>query len=200
MEIIISTDMQSKIDMNLDKKKCESCGGNLIIKRFDKERIYYECEHNGEEYEYVFQSPEEANYYLESTKQNLFAKLRKGFIDWQVTDWEHLKKDFETLIDQHTDLETDLQIKMAVIACVTKGFNTMNAEQYRQSKLDFKFIDRMYKERLKELRKQMENPLLSNSMEDYKISRARYVALRNQYLQTKMLYKLSWSVVKNFFK
>ena len=200
MEITISMDMQNKIDMNLDKKKCKDCGGTLIIKRFDKERIYYECAHTGDEYEYVFQSPEEANYYMESVKQELFAKLRKGFIDWQVTDWEQLKKDFDNFIIQHKELENDLQIKMAVIACVTKGFNTMDAEQYRQSKIDFKIVDRMYKARLKELRTQMKSPVLSNSMEDYKISRARYVALRNEYLQTKMMYKLLWSVLKKFFK
>ena len=172
----------------------------MIIKRFDNERVYYECTSDGSEYVYTFQSPEEANYYLENTKQKLFAKLRKGFIDWQVTSWDQLKKEFDDFIVQHPDFENDLQIKMAVIACVTKGFNSMDAEQYQQSKVNFKIIDRVYKARLKELRAQMQEPVLSNSMEDYKISRAKYVTLRNEYLQTKMMYKLLWSVLKKFFK
>ena len=200
MEITISMDMQNKLDMNLDKKKCAICGGNMTIKRFNNERVYYECSACGETIEYIFKSSEEANYYLENTKQKLFAKLRKGFIDWQVTDWGQLKKEFDEFILQHPDFGNDLQVKMAVIACVTKGFNSMDAEQYQQSKVTFKVIDRVYKARLKELRAQMKEPVLSNSMEDYKISRARYVTLRNEYLQTKMMYKLLWSVLKKFFK
>ena len=136
---------------------------------------------------------------MDNTKAKLFGKLRKGLIDWQVTDWEQLRKDFSEFI-QYADLPNDLQLKMAVIACVTKGFNTMSAEEYKQSKKDFKIVDRLYKQRLKDLRAQMKNPVLSNSMEDYKVSRARYVELRNEYLQTKMMYKLLWSVVKGFFK
>ena len=200
MEITISTDMQNKIDMNLDKKKCPDCGGTLVIKRFTKEQIYYECAFEGTESCYTFQSPEEANFYLESAKQKLFAKLRKGFIDWQVTDWNHLRRNFDDFISQHPDFENDLQMKMAVIACITKGFNMMDNEQYRQSKIHFKIVDGLYKQRLKELCAQMKNPLLFNSMEDYKISRARYVDLRNQYLQTKTMYKIGWGLVRGFFR
>ena len=200
MEITISTDMQNKIDMNLDKKKCPDCGGTLAIKRFTRERIYYECAFEGTESSYTFQSPEEANFYLENEKQKLFAKLRNGFIDWQVTDWGHLRRNFDDFISQHPDFENDLQMKMAVIACITKGFNMMDNEQYRQSKVHFKIVDGLYKQRLKEMREQMKNPLLFNSMEDYKISRARYVDLRNQYLQTKTMYKIGWGLVKGFFK
>ena len=200
MEITISTDMQTKIDMNLDKKKCPDCGGTLAIKRFTRERIYYECAFEGTESCYTFQSPEEANYYLESAKQKLFAELRKGFIDWQVTDWNHLRRNFDDFISQHPDFENDLQMKMAVIACITKGFNMMDSEQYRQSKIYFKIVDGIYKQRLKEMREQMKNPLFSNSMEDYKISRARYVELRNQYLQTKVMYRACWGLVRGFFR
>ena len=149
MEITISMDMQNKIDMNLDKKKCPDCGGTLAIKRFTTEEIYYECDFEGTESCYTFQSPEEANYYLESAKQRLFAKLRKGFIDWQVTDWWQLRKDFDDFIIQQPDLEYDLQMKMAIVACVTKGFNTMDADEYRQSKVHFKMVDSLYKQRLK---------------------------------------------------
>lgn len=203
MEICINMDAvtEQKFDMNLDKKKCPVCNGTLVIKSFDMNGITYECAHCGEMSTYTFKNADEAKFYIENTKAKLFGKLRKGFIDWQVTDWEHLRQEFSNFIE-NAHLESDLQLKMAVIACVTKGFNTMDADQYQQSKVDFKVVDRMYKQRLKALRAEMKqkHPVLSNSMEDYKVSRAKYVELRNQYLQTKMMYKIMWSVVKNFFK
>ena len=200
MEMEMDVEMESDMDVNLDRKKCEGCGGDLLILRFDMDHIYYKCKNCGDESRYTFQSEEEAEFYLEDAKQELFGKLREGFLDWRKTNWDKLHREFIEFVNQHPFLENDLQLKMAVVACLTKGFNTLDAENYRQSKENFKIVDRMYKQRLKLLRAQMKNPVLSESMEDYKMSRAKYVELRNQYLQTKMVYKLLWSVVKGFFK
>ena len=204
MELDLDFDMdmelEPEMDMNLDRKKCEGCGGDLMILRFDMNHIYYQCKHCGQESRYTFKSVEEAEFYLEDAKQALFGKLREGFVDWRMTNWDQLHDEFIEFINQHPDFENDLQLKMAIVACVTKGFNLLDAANYRQSRLKFKVVDRMYKQRLKVLRAQMKNPVLSESMEDYKMSRAKYVELRNQYLQTKMAYKLLWSVVKGFFK
>jgi hypothetical protein len=186
--------------MNLKEKKCEECGGQLVIARMDANRIYFVCKNCSTESEHVFQSEEESEYYREDELQQLFGKLRRGFLDWQLTNWERLYKDFVDLINKQNELETDLRVQMALVACVTKAFHLMNSENYQQSKMRFKIVDKMYKHRLKVLRAQMKNPVLSNSMQDYQASRTKYVQLRNQYLQTKMVYKMFWSILKKFLK
>jgi hypothetical protein len=137
---------------------------------------------------------------MEEAKWELFAKLNEGFIDWRVTNWKQIREDFVHFMDQHPELENelqnDLQFQMAILACETKGFNMMELEQYRETKARFKMIDKIYKRRLKFMRAQLKDPVLSESVENYKLSRAQYVELRNQYLQTKILYKVFWSVLK----
>ena len=190
-----------EFDLNLDKKRCNACGGRLKIVRFDENHVYFKCINCGSDEQFhTFQNQEEADFYKEDAKWELFSRLNEGFIDWRATNWEQIKKDFLAFIDQHPYLENDLIFQMGVLACETNGFNQMDFAQYRDTKARFKRVDKIYKQRLKLLRAQMKNPVLSESMESYKLSRVQYVELRNQYLQTKMIYKLLWGIVKKAFK
>ena len=94
----------------------------------------------------------------------------------------------------------DLQFRMAIIACLTSGFNRMDHEKYRQCKGRFKAADKMYRLSLKRLKMQISDPELSDSIEDYQTSRAKYVLLRNEYLQTKTMWKMVWNIAKMFLK
>ena len=184
------------IDMNLDHKKCDLCGGSVKLQRFDRNGVYFLCEACGKENSYVFASEEEAQFYMDEATQELFGRLREGFIDWQSTDWDRLYDDFMDFVGEHPEFESDLQFKMATVACLTSGFNRMNHEKYRQCKVRFKAADKMYRSHLKLLKAQLANPELSESLEDYQTSRAKYVQLRNEYLQTKMIWKLVWKLAK----
>ena len=185
-----------ELDMNLDKKRCPYCDGIGKIIRFDEDHIYYQCQYCGETYSHTFRSKEEAEFYIEDAKRKLFAELNEGLLDWRMTNWKQIRKDFMQFIDLHPHLQNDLIFQMGILACDTKGFNMMDLNQYRDTKERFKRIDKIYKQRLKALKAQMKNPVLSESMESYKLSRAQYVELRNQYLQTKMIIKVFWSILK----
>lgn len=185
-----------EFDMNLDKKPCPNCGGELEILRFDENHVYYKCKNCGEPHSQPFKNQEEAEFYIADAKWKLFAELNEGLLDWRMTDWNQIREDFIAFIERHPYLENDLIFQMGILACDTKGFNQMDLNQYRETRARFKRIDKIYKQRLKFLKAQMKNPVLSDSMESYKLSRAQYVELRNQYLQTKMIIKVFWGILK----
>ena len=122
------------VDMNLDKRKCSACGGSVSIQRFDTNGIQFMCEACGKEDTYTFENEDEAKYYMDEAQQELFGRLREGFIDWQLTNWDQLFKDFMAFLDEHPEFGGDLQFRMALIACLTSGFNRMDHEKYRQCK------------------------------------------------------------------
>lgn len=197
LDLDLESDPQfEELDVNLDKKRCPYCGGSMEIIRFDEDHIYYKCKNCGEDFKYPFKNKEEAEFYIADAKWELFAKLNEGFLDWRMTNWNHIREDFIHFVDRHPYLENDLIFQMGILACDTKGFNQMNLDQYRETRARFKRIDKIYKQRLKFLKAQMKNPVLSESMESYKLSRAQYVELRNQYLQTKMVIKVFWGILK----
>ena len=193
-------DQDMSVDMNLDKRRCEDCGGSVSIQHFDRNGIHFMCDACGKEDTYVFVSEEESQFYMDEAQQALFGRLREGFIDWQATNWDRLYKDFIAFIDEHPEYENDLQFRMAIIACLTSGFNRMDHEKYRQCKGRFKAADKMYRLSLKRLKMQISDPELSDSIEDYQTSRAKYVLLRNEYLQTKTMWKMVWKIAKMFLK
>ena len=188
---------QNKINMNVERRQCNECGGKMRIDHMDKNGIYLECLHCGNGEFYVFQSDEEAQYYREETLLVLMGRLRAGFWDWEKMNWTQLYKDFIALINQQPYLEEDLQVQMGLVACLTKGFQSMDAESYRQCKILVKFVDKRYKQRMRLLKAQMKRtPALSDAMCGYRVSRNRYAQIRNEYLQTKRVYKMLWSAVK----
>ena len=200
-EALLESDLESEpefeeLDMNLDKKRCPICDGVGEIIRFDENHIYYKCKHCGEPFVHTFTNQEEAEVYIADAKWKLFAELNEGLLDWRMTNWDRIRDDFIRFVNYHPYLENDLIFQMGILACETKGFNMMELSQYRQTRARFKRIDKIYKQRLKFLKAQMKNPVLSESMESYRLSRTQYVELKNQYLQTKMIIKVFWGILK----
>ena len=186
----------TKIDMNVERRECKECGGQMRIDHMDKNGIYLVCPYCGTQEFYVFQNDEEARYYREEELLELMGRLRTGFWDWEKTNWEQLYKDFDKLIARQPYLEEDLSVQMARVACLTKGFQSMNAEIYRQCKILVKSGDKRYKRRMRILKAQMKKPGLSDALCGYRVSRNQYAQIRNEYLQTKRLYKMLWKLVK----
>ena len=131
------------------------------------------------------------------------VRIRKHIIlgNTQVTTHEgspnnrqysfHLK-----LIFRHAPLEHDIELQIARIACITSGFNMIDDQKYKSCKTRFKIMDKIYKTELKRLKKLSKKPELSATMEGYQESRAKYLKLRNQFLEQKFLWKIFFSVAK----
>ena len=77
---------------------------------------------------------------------------------------------------------------MCIIACITKGFNMMDAERYRQCKNIYKFTKKIYKQHLKTLKAKADAELLE-TVTDYKDSQSKYLKCRNEYRNTKLMWK-----------
>ena len=175
----------------MTRKTCGSCGGVLKYTRSDLYNMYYECPYCGELLMIPIENEGGVNLVFEKTKNDLLSRLRRGFEDWRVTNWSQLYRDFVDFISAHEHLQADLQFQMALVACITKGFNSIDPENYQQSKTLFKVIDKIYKQQLKEMKSKSRNPALSESIADYEASRAKYVQLHNNYVNTKM----PWSLI-----
>lgn len=174
---------------------CPVCGGLFEQQGADLKNIYYKCVFCGHtEVEAV--KEDEANIVFEQTKRELLGRLRSGFIDYRVTQWDQLHKDLVDFTNRYEQVSKDLQFQMAIIACLTKGFNIMEAEKYAQCKNLFKISNKMYKQQLKELKQKAEDPSLSETIEEYKQYRSKYIKLRNQYRNTKMAWKILFTILK----
>ena len=198
LDISEADESAPEFDINLDKKRCENCKGVLEIIRFDENHVYYQCKHCGDPDPavYTFQNQEEADFYLADAKWALFAELNEGLFDWTKTDWVKIRDHFIEFVNQHPYLENDLIFQMGILACSTHGFNLMHFDEYLETKDRFNRIDQIYKQRLKLLKAQMKNPVFSDSMESYKLSRAQYVELKNQCLQIQMAKKVAMAALK----
>ena len=88
----------------MTRKKCEACGGNLRYTRSDSHNSYYECPYCGELFSFSNASEGGTNLAFESAKAELLGRLRRGFDDWRVTQWDQLYKDFVDFTSAHEQL------------------------------------------------------------------------------------------------
>ena len=176
-------------------KTCPICGGMLEQQGADLNNIYYKCTSCGQtEVEKI--KEDEVNAAFEMAKRELLGRIRSGFVDWRATQWEQLQMDLLDFINRYDQVQDDIRFQMAIVACMTKGFNILDAEKYTECKKKFKIIDKAYKKHLKALKIQASDPALSESMEDYKESRKKYLKLRNEYRNTKLAWKLVFTIMK----
>ena len=176
-------------------KTCPVCGSLFEQKSADSHNIFYQCTGCGNKMSIAIEEGD-VNNEFELAKRELLGRLHSGLVDWRVTQWEQLQKDLLDFINRYEQIHHDMQFQMAIVACLTKGFNVMEAEKYRQCKILFKSADKMYKQQLKALKAQASDPTLSETMEDHKEARAKYIRLRNQYRNTKLLWKLIFFAFK----
>ena len=174
----------------MTRKLCEGCGGVLKYMRADLYNTYYECPCCGELLMIPIENEGGVNLVFEQSKNELLSRLRRGFEDWRLTKWDQLYRDFVSFIGAHEHLQNDLQFQMALVACMTKGFNSIDPESYQQTKTLFKIIDKVYKQQLKEAKSKAHNPAFSQSIAEYESSRAKYVQLHNNYVNVKTPWSL----------
>ena len=128
-------------------------------------------------------------------KRELTARIREGLLEWQLTQWDRLHSDLHMFINRYPASALDIDLQMGLVACITHGFNVMDAEKYRQCKILYKQTERMYKHHLKMLKIQ-QDAAMTDSVNAYSEQRLQYKKCRNNYLNT----KLAWKIVFTIFK
>lgn len=179
----------------MSTKQCPVCGSPLEEKGADLQYAFFRCVSCGNEVAVALGDDPNASYALR--KRDMLSRLNEGMVDWRVTQWERLHLDLTDFISRYDAAQLDIQLQIGLVACLTKGFNTLDAETYKKCKVLFKTTEKMYKVHLKTLKAQMD-PALYESVSDYKKSRARYKVCRNQYRNTKMAWKGVFFLIKKF--
>ena len=162
-------------------KLCEHCGGTLQYTGSDSMRSHYECSFCGNQISFLIAEDGGAHLAYEARKKDLFERLRRGFEDWRMVNWDELYKDFVDFIGSHDYLHEDVRCQLALIACLTKGFNVMDENKAVYCKSLIKSVDKMYKQQKKALKRQMKNADRSDPFGDYEALRARYDRLTKDY-------------------
>ena len=173
--------------------QCPHCGGSMVQDGADMTMVYYHCLACGNLVSLPVSS--DGNAEFAQRKREILNRLHMGFLDWRVTQWDRLYMDLSDFITRYEAAQTDIQLQMGLVACITRGFNMMDAERYQQCKNLYKMTEKMYKHHLKTLKAQTD-PALYDSVTDYKESRTKYKKCLNQYRNTKMAWKVIFFFVK----
>ena len=179
----------------MDIKQCPVCGSPMEQKGADMQYAFYRCVSCGHEQAVSLGDDPNAAYALR--KRDLISRLNEGMVDWRVTGWEQLHKDLADFISRYDAAQLDIQLQIGLVACLTKGFNTLDGDTYKKCKVIFKTTEKTYKMHLKALKAQMD-PGLYESVTDYKKSRSKYKVCRNQYRNTKIMWKAVFILLKRF--
>lgn len=179
--------------------QCPQCGGPVVQDGADLTTIYYRCAACGTltSVPITDDGNGDGNAVYAQKKREIMGRLHKGFLDWRLTQWDRLYTELSDFIIRYEAAQHDIQIQMGLLACITRGFNMMDAERYKQCRTLFKITEKMYKHHLKALKAQMD-PSLYDSVSDYKESRAKYKKCLNTYRNTKLAWKAVFFVVKKF--
>jgi hypothetical protein len=181
--------------MNLNQ--CPQCGGPVVQDGADMNNVYYHCSACGAMTTVPIGEDGNGEAVYAQRKREILNRLHMGFLDWRVTQGDRLYTDLNDFITRYELAQQDIQMQMGLVACITRGFNMMDAERVKQCQNLFKMTEKMYKIHLKTLKKQMD-PKLYESVSDYKEARAKYKKCLNQYRNTKLAWKLLFTVVKKF--
>ena len=179
--------------MNVDKKQCPVCGGLVRRDGADMQYAYYLCLSCGNRD--AVPLAEDGNLGFALEKRELLGRIRLGMVEWQATRWDQLYTDLIQFANRYDAAQTDIQLQIGLVACITKGFNTLDPETYGRCKKLFKCTEKLYKRHLKVL-KQQADPSLSESVTDYRESRDKYIKCRNEYRNTKLAWKAVFFVLK----
>lgn len=162
----------------------------------DSSFIYFKCHACGNTDQIAIgEGGIDANAAYALSKRELTGRLSAGLLDWRATQWDRLYTDLTKFLNDYDDAKKDIQLQMGLVACITRGFNLMDAEKFEQCKKLYKLTERMYKAHLKFLKTQTD-PALYETVSEYKESRAKYKKCLNEYRNTKLAWKALFFVLK----
>lgn len=174
--------------------KCPQCAAQMKQTGTVQGSICYHCEFCGAA-KMIKQGEDEANAVYFLKRSELLSRVRKGILNWQGTNWDLLYGDVADFLGSYEEAREDAYFKMATVACLTEGYNTLNKEKYKRCKAIFKVTEKCYKlemRALKEARKEVEEKRLS----EYEEFRNMYLQCRSEYRNT----KIYWKVIQFVFR
>jgi len=179
--------------MSTTVRLCEICQGDLKFQYSDAKNAYYKCPFCGATVTVPMEG--DAEHEFELAKKEMIARLHMSFVDWQATDWDQLYRDLNEFMIRNEQLHNDIRFQMGLTACLTKGFNIIDAEKYNECKKIFKATEKIYKAQLKLLKMQVDSTV-PESVSEYKEAREKYIKCRNDYLNTKAMWKILFFLLK----
>ena len=179
--------------------RCKRCGAMMAQMGQEGNKVRFHCKSCGYNDFVTMSSDDNSNYWHE--RSELLSRIRNGIFDWQTASWDYLRKDVIYFTGKYEAARSDIYFKIALVACVTEGFHSMDTERYRQCKIIFKATERIYKEYLKDpnptakFAKQTGN----SDMTDYEEYRDLYKRCRNEYRNGKIWWKIIFFFAKKAF-
>ena len=178
--------------MNATDTICSKCGAEMTQTGAEGTKVRYHCTFCGNNVSIDMSSDDNVEYW--ERRSALLARVKRGVIDWKTTGWEFLARDIVTFTSCYDDAANDVCFKIATIACITCGFNDMSEEKYRQCNNIFKLTEKTYKRYRKDKPVQKGCFPHTDDVNTYKEYRAMYKKCRNEYRNTKLLWKACFAV------
>ncbi|MBQ2987634.1 MAG: hypothetical protein IJD59_00855 [Clostridia bacterium] len=179
---------------------CKYCGGKFEFWRCDEQRIYIRCAHCHVMYTYTFPDHNTFRRFADAENRDILNRLRLGLIDWETMPWDSFHKDLIDFINGHSYAENDMRFQMAIIACITRGFQIMDEDIYQRCTQRFRIAEDIYKGLMNMQIKTAKDPLISKDLEVYEQLRSNYNHLRAAYLAVKTTKKAVSILLKQVFK
>ena len=174
--------------------KCPQCAAQMKQTGTTQGAICYQCEFCGTA-KMIKQDEDQANAVYWMKRSELLSRVRKGILDWQGTNWDILYRDVADFLGNYEEARTDTYFKMAIVACLTEGYNTLNKERYKRCKAIFKVTEKCYKLEMRAL-KAAHKEADRNRLSEYEEFRNMYRQCRYDYRNT----KIYWKIIQFFFR
>ena len=178
--------------MNTTDLRCASCGTIMTQTGSFDGKVNYKCKGCGRQETVELAAGDNSVFWTK--RADLLSRVATGVIDWKITQWDTLRRDIQDFVGHYDEARGDIHLHMSVIACVTCGFHNMNTEIYRESKHIFKLTEKIYKQHCKLLKKTGGGSI--KNVERYEDYRTMYKACRNEYRNTKLAWKIAFTMVK----
>lgn len=174
------------------EKRCPNCGFIMVQKGATAGKLLYHCKGCGSDiYEDISEDGLSA-YAMQ--RAELLTRVSQSLLGCDVGQWDYLRRDIVDFIGHYEQAHQDIHLQMAIVACITKGFHTMDGEIYKQTKLIFKVTEKMYKAHLKAIKREGHGQI--EDVAQYEENRVLYKKCRDEYRNTKLMWKIVLSVGK----
>ena len=174
---------------------CSKCGAQMTQTGAENDKARYHCSFCGSNVILDLSAENNVEYWERRTA--LMSRVRQGILEWETTPWDYLSRDIIDFTSRYEDASNDVYFKIAIIACITSGFRDMNEEKYKQCNQIFKLTERTYKRYQKNtLTASKRSFPHAEDVDKYREYRTMYKRCRNEYRNTKLLWKACFAVGK----
>ncbi len=178
--------------MNNDHK-CPRCGMMMTQTGVEMQTAIYHCRSCGYN-EYVKISDNDNTDFLHK-RSMLLGRVRKGIIDWEVTQWDTLRNEIMDFTIAYDAARNDIYFDMAIIACITKGYHDLDDKRYKECKRIFKVTEKVYKRYAKHP-ETLPSEMNFGTPVEYEEARGMYKKCKYDYQNKKLAYKVLFTVAK----